>query len=318
MEIINVNDKNTYLPVLEGELYIESYRSSMPTKAVFNVIKDNVIDFSEGSTVKIYADDKPIFWGYVFTKNRNKDGIISVTAYDQLRYLKNKATYNFNGYTVSGIIRQIAADYKIKCGSIEESGFIINNMTSDEKTLFDIIQSAIDTTYLSTGRLYVLYDDFGSLSLKRAENMVSDYIVKDDTAEDFNYTSTIDSNTYNQIRLTLKGKKGIIQEYFKKNDDSVSKWGVLQYTGSIEEEEDGNAKALSILNTHNKAQRSFSVSGAFGDLNVRAGSVIYVRTDKTGDIELDEAMTVESCRHRFKNGVHTMDLSLKGGLINNS
>ena len=316
MEIINSNDKKAYTPVLEGEMYIETYRSSMPSKACFNVIKDSIIDFSEGSTVKIYADSVPIFWGYVFTKTRNKDGIISVTAYDQLRYLKNKATYNFNGYTISGIIKQIASDYRISCGSIEESGFIISNMTSDEKTLFDIIQSAIDTTYLSTGKLYVLFVDFGKLSLKKAENMAANYIVKDDTAEDFSYTSTIDSNTYNQIRLTLKGKKGIVQEYFKKNEDSVSKWGVLQYTGSIEEGEDGNVKALSILNTHSKAQRSLSISGAFGDINVRAGSIIYVRTDKTGDIALDEAMTVESCRHRFKMGFHTMDLSLRGGLIN--
>ncbi len=316
MKITNSSDKNTYVPVLEGELYIETYRSSMPSKAVFNVIKDNIIDFSEGSAVEIYADNVPVFFGYVFIKKRDKNGIISVTAYDQLRYLKNKATYNFNGYTVSGIIKQIAADYKINCGNIEESGFVISNMTSDEKTLFDIIQSSIDTTYLSTGRLYVLYDDFGKLSLKRAENMGVDYIVKDDTAENFSYTSSIDSNTYNQIRLTLKGKKGIVQEYFKKNEESVSRWGVLQYTGSIEEGEDGNTKALSILNTHSKAQRSLSISGAFGDLNVRAGSVIYVRTDKTGDIAIDEAMTVESCRHRFKNGVHTMDLSLRGGLIN--
>ena len=184
MEIINSNDKKAYTPVLEGELYIETYRSSIPSKACFNVIKDSIIDFSEGSTVKIYADSIPIFWGYVFTKTRNKEGIISVTAYDQLRYLKNKATYNFNGFTVSGIIKQIASDYMINCGSIEDSGFIINNMTSDEKTLFDIIQSAIDTTYLSTGNLYVLFDDFGKLSLKKAENMASNYIVKDDTAED--------------------------------------------------------------------------------------------------------------------------------------
>ena len=35
MEIINSNDKKAYTPVLEGEMYIETYRSSMPSKACF-------------------------------------------------------------------------------------------------------------------------------------------------------------------------------------------------------------------------------------------------------------------------------------------
>lgn len=162
----------------------------------------------------------------------------------------------------------------------------------------------------------ILFDVLGKLSLnENAENMAANYIVKDDTAEDFSYTSTIDSNTSNQIRLTLKGKKGIVQEYFKKNEDSVSKWGVLQYTGSIEEGEDGNVKALSILNTHSKAQRSLSISGAFGDINVRAGSIIYVRTDKTGDIALDEAMTVNHAGTGLKWASSPWIYLLEAGLL---
>ncbi|MCJ7856458.1 hydrolase [Lachnospiraceae bacterium NSJ-143] len=316
IEIINSNDSNLYIPVAAGEISIESYRSSMPSKAVFNILKDEEINVGEGSEVRIYVDSNPLFKGYVFTKKRDKDGIIAITAYDQLRYLKNKGTYNFSGYTLSDVIRQIAMDYKIQCRDIENSGFILSDFIKDDKTLIDIIQDAIDITYENTGVLYVLFDDFGGLSLKRAEKMIAEYLAEDATAENFSYQSTIDSGTYNQIRLTLKGKKGIIQEYFKNDSSSIAKWGVLQYTGNIDDGEDGNAKADKLLGIHNSIQRKLSVSGAFGDLKVRAGSVIYVRTNKTGDIELDEKMTVESCRHRFKGGVHTMDLSLKGGLIN--
>ncbi len=318
VEIVGNNDENTYIPVLKEELYIETYRSCIPSKAVFGVIKDDYIDFGEGSQVKIHIDKVPVFKGYIFTKNRNKDGIISVTAYDQLRYLKNKATYNFNGYTVSEVIKQIVADYRLECGDIDESGFVISDLTESEKTLFDIIQNAIDITYNNTGNLYILFDDFGKLSLKKAGSMTANYIAQDETAENFSYSSSIDSGVYNQIRLTLKGRKGIIQEYIKKDSDKISKWGVLQYTGSVEVGEDGVLKAQNLLDTQNKVKRRLNISGAFGDLNVRAGSIIYVRTKQTGDIEIDDKMTVEYCKHIFKNGVHTMDMSLKGGLINES
>lgn len=316
IEITNSENKQSYIPLIKGELDIEYYRSMMPTKAAFSVLKDNIINFNEGSEVKIETGGKKIFKGYVFTKTRSKDGVIKVTAYDQLRYLKNKGTYNFYNISGSDIVKQIAKDYRIEVGEIENSGYIISELISDGKTLFDVIQTAVDITYENTGRLYILFDNFGKLSFKRAESMVQDYMVQDSTAENFSYTSTIDSGVYNQIRLTLKGRNGIIQEYFKKDEKNISRWGVLQYNGSVEKEENGNAKAENLLKLHNKCMRKLSINGAFGDMNVRGGSIIYVRTDETGDIKIDQKMTVEYCKHCFRGNVHTMDMNLKGGLIN--
>jgi len=318
IEIISSNNNNTYVPLIEGELSIESHRSSVPSKAVFNVVKDEKIDFGEGSPVSIYADKKPMFKGYVFTKSRTKDKLITVTAYDQTRYLKNKGTYIFNGFELGDIVKQIALDYKIDTGEIEKSGFSIADLTCDRKTLFDIIQSAVDITYESTGKLFVLYDDFGKLCVKNIESMSLDYIVRDDTAQNIDYTSSIDNRTYNQIRLTSKGKKGIVQEYFKKSDENINKWGILQYSGSVGTGENGEAKASKMLDIYGSIKRKLGIKGAFGNADIRAGSVIQVKTEATGDIVIDEKMIVEHCRHRFKNGIHTMDIDLKGGIINDA
>jgi hypothetical protein len=49
--------------------------------------------------------------------------------------------------------------------------------------------------------MYVLYDDFGKLQLKNVANMVSDVMICKDTAENFDYSSNIDDETYNNIVL---------------------------------------------------------------------------------------------------------------------
>ena len=319
MSSINIEINNSgviYHPVICGKAEIELCRSGYPGKATFNVLKDDIIDFQEGNEVLIKVGEKDFFKGYVFTKNRDKEGIISVLCYDQLRYLKNRGTYTFDNKKASDIVGIIAADYGLKCGEIENSGYVIPLRTEDDKTLMDIIQSAIDETYLNTGKLFVLYDSCGQLCLKNAENLIADYMSSRETAENYSYESSIDKNTFNQIRLTLKGKKGITQEYFKKDMDGISKWGVLQYTGSIEEGEDGNMKAAQLLSIYGVKSRSLSIKGAFGDSNIRGGSVIYVNLGDISDITVDEKMTVEKVTHIFERGVHTMNLSLKGGLIN--
>lgn len=310
------NNGIVYEPVLCGKCSVETSRCGYAGNAVFSVLKDKNIDFTEGNEVKIYVNDKEFFKGYVFSKNRNKDGIITVKCYDLLRYLKNKSTYTFDYKKASDIVRIIAGDYGLKCGEIDDSGYIIQTRTEDNKTLLDIIQNAIDITYENTGKLYVLFDDFGKLCLKKAGNMVCDYKGTRATSEDFEYESSIDKNVYTRIKLTFKGRKGIIQEYVRENDDGISKWGVLQYNGTVEEGENGNLKAQQLLKTYGNKRRSLTIKGAFGDTSIRGGSIIYINFGDIGDIAVDEKMSVERVLHTFESGVHKMTLELRGGLIN--
>ncbi len=313
VELIIYHNKKKYLPVVLDGITLSSERNGSPSVLKFEVVKDEVLNFVEGDLVTLVVDDVKIFAGYVFTKNRDKDGIISVTVYDQLRYLKNKDTNIFEGKTASEIIRMIARDFAINVGTIEDTKYVIASQVEDNSTLFDMIQNAITTTWLNTGEMYVLYDDFGALSLKNISSMKVPIVIDEEAAQNFDYSSSIDSNTYNRVRLFYDIEN---REYYEVKDDSnIQAWGVLQYTDKIKEGENPKVKAESLLASYNNKTRSLSIKGAFGDTRVRAGCYVIIAMN-IGDLTTSNYMLVQSCTHKFSNNEHFMDLNLLGGKIN--
>lgn len=80
-----------YPPVVEGaKLTLE--RKGTPGKLTFTVVKSAGLNFQEGDPVKLTMNGTPMFYGFVFTKSRDKDGTIDVTAYTTL-IVKGKKTF---------------------------------------------------------------------------------------------------------------------------------------------------------------------------------------------------------------------------------
>ncbi|EMS70191.1 XkdQ/YqbQ family protein [Ruminiclostridium cellobioparum] len=312
-KLIIQNGKTLYAPLVEEGITWETARKGVPGKLEFSVVKDNVISFQEGNLVLMQVDDKDVFYGYVFTKRRNKDGTIKVTAYDQLRYLKNKDTYNYENLTAGGLVKKIAEDFRLKTGVIENTAYVIKSRLEDNKTLFDMIQTALDLTLQNTKKMYVLYDDSGKLTLRNIEALKLPLFINKNTAEDFDYTSSIDGETYNKIKLSYNNEKANTRDiYLVEDSNRVGAWGVLQYYESIDERTNGKAKAEALLSLYNQKTRNLSVSGVFGDIRVRGGSIIAVDL-ALGDINLKSYMMVEAVKHTFNGNQHTMDLTLRGG-----
>lgn len=314
VQILIQNGETIYEPVVEEGIEWETERKGVPGKLTFNVFKDNIIDFTEGNNVKMIVDGVNVFYGYVFTKKRDKDGIISVTAYDQLRYLKNKDCYIYpKAMTAAELIKALAADYKLKIGTIEDTEYVIEKRVEDNSTLFDIIQTALGLTLDNKKKLYVLYDDFGNLTLKDIESMKLNLLIDADTAENYDYTSSIDSNTYNQVKLFYDNADTGKREVYKVFDSiNIGQWGLLQFCDSIQEQTNGKAKADALLGLYNKKTRNLSINNAFGDVRVRAGSSVGVQLD-LGDITVRNYMLVERARHIFNNKEHLMNLTMRGG-----
>jgi len=63
----------------------------------------------------------------------------------------------------------IAADFNLNIGQMDDTYFKIATKVEDNKTLFDIIQDALDDTLDNRSEIYVLYDDFGKLRLSYIE-----------------------------------------------------------------------------------------------------------------------------------------------------
>ena len=143
-------------------------------------------------------------------QQRSKDGIITVTAYDQLRYLKNKDTYVYENKTASQLIRMIAEDFALNVGTIEDTAFIMESRVEENTSLFEMIENALDQELTGTGELYVMYDDFGQLTLRHLSEMYvgrpgAYLMIDEETGENFDYTSSIDDSTYNRIPGCLYG-----------------------------------------------------------------------------------------------------------------
>ena len=88
--------------------------------------------------------------------------------------------------------------------------------------------------------------------------------------------------------------------------------GVLQYYGTLQEGEDGQAKADALLKLYNSRTRNLKITCAVGDVRVRAGSMIAVKLNLDG-VEVKNFMLVEKARHVFYLDRHTMELTLRGG-----
>ena len=207
----------------------------------------------------------------------------------------------------------ICADFQMQTGSIEDTGFKIASMVEDNHTLFDIIQNALDATMENQKYMYVMYDDFGKVTLKGLDNMRLNLLIDEETGENFDYTSSIDSNTYNKVKLTYDNEKtGTREVYVAQDSENMNAWGVLQYFDTLQEGENGKAKADALLSLYNKKTRNLTIKNAFGDVRVRAGSMIVVIMD-LGDMKLKNLMLVEKCKHEFKESQHLMTLTLRGG-----
>lgn len=310
--------KKAYLPVVEEGIEWSTERRSTPGKLTFQFAKDSNIDFEEGAAVSLKVDKKKIFFGFIFTKKRDKDQIVKVTAYDQLRYLNNKDTYVYENKTAAQLIRKIATDFRLQVGKLEDTGFIIASRVEDNTSLFDMIENALDLTLQNNKEMFVMYDDFGKITLKNLSSMYvgepGAYLMIDaDSGENFDYTSSIDNSTYNKIKLIYENDELGKREVFLAQDSShMNKWGVLQYFDTIQKGENGKAKAMSLMKLYNAKTRNLKISNAIGDTRVRAGSMIVVRLN-LGDIKISNFMLVEKVKHTFKLDNHFMDLTLRGG-----
>ncbi len=313
VELLIEHNGELFTPSVEEGITWTTERKGSPGELKFKVLKDSIIDFAEGDAVRLRIDGNNVFLGFVFKKQRDKEHIISVTAYDQLRYLKNKDAYVFTAQKASGMIKAIADDYGLQTGDIADTGFVFLSRTEKNITLFDIIQNALDLTLENTKQMYVMYDDFGKITLKSLDNMRLDLLIDEESGSNFDYTSSIDSNTYNQVKLLYESEKGEYgKPYFAFDSGNINQWGVLQYFDTLKEGENGQAKANALLDLYNKKTRNLSIKNALGDVRVRAGSLVPVILN-LGDIEVSNYFLVEKCKHEFKNNEHFMDLNLRGG-----
>lgn len=270
---------------------------------------------NEGSPVSLKVEGNKIFWGYVFKYSLNEKGQLSVTAYDQIRYLKCKDTYVTSNKTCSDIFKMICNDYAIVSKVITPSLYVLPQRINDNKTLADIIQYGLDKTLVDTGDWFFLRDEFGELQfLNIFEERTSLVIGDSSLVTGYNFECSIDGETYNQVKLVKENKETKKREvYIVKDSTHIEQWGTLQYFETMDEKMNGaqiEERARHYLESYNKSRKTLKVP-CIGDWRIKPGKgVVLMIKDLEGKVPYNKYVFIDKVSHSVKNNMHTMDLEV--------
>lgn len=312
-ELLIQHDSTAYMPPVKEEVKVTTERQISPGVLEFSFV-DTGINIGNGDPVRFKdADEKEVFYGFIFRMKRDRSNIVTITAYDQIRYLKNKDTLVYENKTADGVVALIGEKYGFNIGTLANTVWVIASRVEDNVSLLDMISNALDQTLQNTGDLYILHDDFGKLNLSFLGDMYVPIMIDAETGQNYDYESSIDENTYNRIKLVYDNEDaGKREVYIAQDSSNINRWGILQYFDALQKGENGQAKADALLQLYNKETRTLTVKDAAGDSRVRGGSLVVVQLD-LGDVKLQNLMLVEKCVHKYGESKHTMDLTVSGG-----
>ena len=312
-ELLIQHDSTAYMPPVKEEVKVTTERQISPGVLEFSFV-DTGINIGNGDPVRFKdADRKEVFYGFIFRMKRDRSNIVTITAYDQIRYLKNKDTLVYENKTADGVVALIGEKYGFNIGTLANTVWVIASRVEDNVSLLDMISNALDQTLQNTGDLYILHDDFGKLNLSFLGDMYVPIMIDAETGQNYDYESSIDENTYNRIKLVYDNEDaGKREVYIAQDSSNINRWGILQYFDALQKGENGQAKADALLQIYNKETRTLTVKDAAGDSRVRGGSLVVVQLD-LGDVKLQNLMLVEKCVHKYGESKHTMDLTVSGG-----
>lgn len=303
---------------LVSEITWKTKRKGKPSSLSIKLIKDDLIKIENGYVISFKVDGNKVFYGYFFENSGDDGQEIKITAYDQLRYLLFQDTYVFENKKASNVITQIVEDINLRLGTIEDTLYTIPAFTEDNKKLLDIIYSALDKTLASTKQTYVLYDDFGYITLKNINNMRQEAVISDDNnLGKYEYKSSIDSETYNRIKIVRDNKETKGRDvYIEQDSSSIAKWGRLQYYKKVDEKMNpAQIKQMidSTLKLKNREKKTLKLKDVIStdikaDLKLRAGAGVYVEIKEKG---INQFYLIEEATHKFSKGQLVMDFDLK-------
>jgi hypothetical protein len=254
-----------------------------------------------------------VFVGFIFNYNIDRWGVISITAYDAMRYLQNPATGKWvgkDGIDVSEIIRsvvkscgleQMAKEMQaeqvgvkpIRLIKIAESGLnIIDEIlewaqlkaTADENGV--TTKGGKDYAATRAGERWVFFDNCGTLVLCTANQMVKKVLGWDEppvigtgcAVTEMSMNVSIDDSA-NQVWL-LRASGGGMAGWKAEDPERVSQWGPITYYEKIDNafcrnNEQMQLRAAIELCSRDIEKRSIDIT-TLGLTGLRAGMLVRI------------------------------------------
>lgn len=305
---IKINEEIYDLTNTVESIKIESNLYDSPGKCEFTLLDNS--DYPMGSVVVLKIDGEDFFNGYIFTTSIDESGQTSITAYDQLRYLKNQDTIYYKDKTASQILEDICKKNNLFCKIIHPSNWKVLPFLYEKKSMFDIIKQSLDETFTMENKKYIIRDNAGHIEFLNIENLKTNLqIGTSSVMTNFSYEKSIDEDTYNVVKMIRDNKETQKRDmWITEDSNSVQKWGKLQFLYEVDEQankEQIKELGENILKVKNRETKSLDLS-IIGFYKLRAGDGIKIIIDNL----IDEWFFLESVSTNIENNYITCDLNI--------
>ncbi|OXM86458.1 XkdQ/YqbQ family protein [Paenibacillus rigui] len=265
-----------------------------------------------GKELRLLDGDSELFRGVIFQHNIDAKGKMSITAYDENIYLtKNTDSRKFSSMTASAIIRELCAHFQIPVGEIADTEYVIPKLILRDKTVWDMIVTALTETRKQTGRRFLLSAREGAVQLTERGSKITDWVLEDTT----NLLGASYSQSIEELRTQIKVIGGDEEKHpiesMIASEELIQAFGTMQHLERAQS--DINASqiaqlAAQLAQEHGKIKDDATVE-AIGNLEVISGTAVYVKDSLT---RIVGAFYVNSDSHTFENGTHKMSLTISG------
>ena len=295
---------------LSGDAQQAARKLTVSMQGTTDGVKRAVV-LEKGSELRVFNDtDAEVFRGIIFADSIDETGNLSITAYDKNIYLtKNTDTRKFTKVKATQIIQTLCASFGIPVGTIADTGYVIPKLIFDSKTLWQMMNAALEYTRKQTGKRYLIFSVEGRLNVALYTKPTSRVVFESGVNLTTVSRSTSIEEIATRVRLYGKGHKNAKIDVTVSADDSIRKYGVLQALESPDDKTTPSAakqKATTLLNERKTPSEDLSIT-CLGVDGVISGSAIYLVAALVG---ADGGYYVASDSHTYTGGTHTMSLTL--------
>jgi hypothetical protein len=274
--------------------------------------RKKLIAFENGKRITLYNHDEEIFTGVVFSHDITAKGDVTINAYDESIYLtKNTDTKKFVKKKASQILTELCGEFGVPIGEVVDTGYIIPKLILRDKSLYEMILTALTVTSKQTGKKFSLFSKGGRVNLAERKSSVSSALLENGVnIIDASYSQSIE-DTRTKVKVVTGDTDDNKKQALKAEAQSglASKFGVMMHLENADSEmtkSEIEQLARELLNKLAVIDDEASIE-ALGVNGVTAGTSVYVKENMTGIIGSYFVMTDS---HTFANGMHTMLLTL--------
>lgn len=296
-----------------GEITVEFFMTGQPGKFSTLLQKDpnGILEIKNGSLIKFEVDGYGVFFGNVFTMGTDATETYKITAYDQMRYLKNEEIYITKDLTASGIFKTICEEAGMKYEIRHVTDYVIEKFRHDKKSRYAIIEYGIQKHLINRNELCMIRDDFGTLVFTELQKEKSNFIIGHESLLiNYIYEISIDSDTFNEVKMYREDKKaGKRDVWVAWSSKTQKKWGKLRMLEEAKKDTNESKiieTAKMILKQKNRETETMKLN-CLGIKEFKGGTGFILDLPT---LKIREWMWVDSVTHTYSNDFHTMEMSV--------